>query len=309
MMAGNCAMLFVCAAAFAAFEATAGAGDDPFADALISYDQGANPAPGFTDPLTALGPPERFTGEGVFPGVVSVFNPPFGIDEIVSIGAGGHLLLRFNTPVTDDVRNPFGLDLLIFGNTGFIDAAFPGGIVGGLFGADGGTLEVSDDGINWVLVAGVAADGPWPTLGYLDAGPFDSLAGTIESNFTRPVDPSLTLADFMGLDNESVIELYAGSGGGVGIDLASVGIASISFVRISNPGDPQITPNVEIDALSDVSPLGDINMDGSVNVPDLLTLLAAWGPCAGPPDPCQADLDGDGTVAVPDLLILLANWG
>ena len=303
------ALCMVSAAAFAISDSWAQAGDDPFADAWISYDEGSNPAPGYTNPKTAVHSPERFTGEGVFPRVVSVFNPAFGVDEIVSIGAGGHLIVQFNTAVADDPRNPFGIDLLVFGNTGFIDGAFPGGIVGGVFGADGGTVELSADGVNWVLVAGVEADGPWPTLGYLDAGPYDTQPGTIESDFTRPVDPSLTLADFMGLDNEGVIALYTGSGGGVGIDIASTGLASINFVRITNPGNPQTTPNVEIDAMSDVSPLGDINMDGSVNVPDLLTLLAAWGPCPGPPDPCPADLDGDGTVAVPDLLILLANWG
>jgi len=50
--------------------------------------------------------------------------------------------------------------------------------------------------------------------------------------------------------------------------------------------------------------LGDIDGDGAVAVPDLLTLLAAWGPTSG----C-ADFDLDGVVGVPDLLILLANWG
>ncbi len=48
-----------------------------------------------------------------------------------------------------------------------------------------------------------------------------------------------------------------------------------------------------------------IDADGSVAVPDLLALLAAWGPNAGHP----ADLDGDGMVAVPDLLTMLAAWG
>ena len=49
----------------------------------------------------------------------------------------------------------------------------------------------------------------------------------------------------------------------------------------------------------------DMSGSGAVDVPDLLTLLAAWGTNPiGPPD-----LDGDGVVAVPDLLILLANWG
>ena len=41
----------------------------------------------------------------------------------------------------------------------------------------------------------------------------------------------------------------------------------------------------------------------------LLALLAAWGACEDPPEPCPADVNGDGAVDVTDLLILLANWG
>ncbi len=51
--------------------------------------------------------------------------------------------------------------------------------------------------------------------------------------------------------------------------------------------------------------LGDI--DGAVAVPDLLTLLAAWGPAA--PGCDLADLDVDGLVGRTDLELLLANWG
>ncbi len=54
--------------------------------------------------------------------------------------------------------------------------------------------------------------------------------------------------------------------------------------------------------------LGDLDGDGIVGVPDLLTLLAAWGPCVSCAN-CPADLDGDCAVSVPDLLTLLANWG
>ena len=57
-----------------------------------------------------------------------------------------------------------------------------------------------------------------------------------------------------------------------------------------------------------VSPLGDLDGDGSVGVPDLLILLGAWGPCADCND-CPADIDGDCSVGVKDLLILLGNWG
>ena len=55
---------------------------------------------------------------------------------------------------------------------------------------------------------------------------------------------------------------------------------------------------------------GDLNGDCTVNVPDLLALLAAWGPCSVPcPPTCVADVNGDCLVGVPDLLALLANWG
>ena len=51
--------------------------------------------------------------------------------------------------------------------------------------------------------------------------------------------------------------------------------------------------------------LWDLDANGLVGVPDLLALLASWGPCEG----CPADFDGDGDVGVKDLLILLGNWG
>ena len=123
---------------------------------------------------------------------------------------------------------------------------------------------------------------------------------------TRP------LKDFLGRNNDEVIELYAGSGGGTGIDLAWVALDAISYVRISNPGDPQTTPAIEVDATADVAPLtnpADINGDGTVGIGDFLLLLAAWGPCPEPPRPCPADLDGDGIVGIGDMLILFGAWG
>ena len=49
----------------------------------------------------------------------------------------------------------------------------------------------------------------------------------------------------------------------------------------------------------------DTNIDGSVNVTDLLALLAAWGSNPGHP----ADINDDGNVNVTDLLALLGAWG
>ncbi len=51
--------------------------------------------------------------------------------------------------------------------------------------------------------------------------------------------------------------------------------------------------------------LWDLNGNGSVDVPDLLALLAAWGTNPGG----TPDFDCSGSVGCPDLSMLLANWG
>ncbi len=207
-------------------------------------------AAGYNVPASALGEPTRYTGVGVFPGAVTPFNPPFLGSEIVSIGEGGSLTLKFNEPVANDAANPFGVDLLIFGNAGYIDTNFPTGTAGGLFGAGNGTVEVSADGTHWTLAPGAHADNAFPALGYLDlADPYAPSPGSVLSDFTRPVDPAFNP---LGLAFPQIVAGYAGSGGGTGVDIGSLGLSSISYVRITNPAGSGTT--VEIDAMADVVP-------------------------------------------------------
>jgi len=290
------------------FSSSAQAGDDPFADEVISFTQGVGGSPAYNIPASALGSPDRISGE-CFGGsdVISAFSQAYCPDEIVSIGAGGELVVKFNTPVTDDPNNLYGIDLLLFGNAGFIDSNYPSGVVDGVF-AEGGAIHVSADGINWIETKGLDADGLWPTVGFNDAGAYVQTPGSSPSDFTRPVDPSLTLDDFMGLNNDGVLELYRGSGGGTGIDLAAVNLPAVSYVRISLPPDAQfISP--EIDAVADVSPRqpGDVNLDGIIDVADLLLVIGAWGAAVpgGPP----ADFDLNSVVDVQDLLVVISHWG
>jgi hypothetical protein len=235
------------------------------------------------------------------PSVVSPFSPAWGPNEVLSIGAGGMLVLSFDTPVHDDDENPFGIDLLLFGNTGLTDGAYPAGICSGVFGADGGTVEVSADGMTWHLVDS-EADGPWPTIGWLDAGPYDTVLGTVPADALRPVDPATSFNSVIGQGHEAIVELYSGSAGGIGIDLAGVGLPSISFVRISVPDDAFLTP--ELDAIVDVGRWGDANGDHAITVDDVLTVVGHFGQTGV----LLADRDWDGTVGVNDLLIVLETW-
>src|SRR6266478_4665307 len=89
----------------------------PVADEIISYDPGVGFAPRFTNSDAALGEPSRINPYG---DPTDPFDPPYGTNQIVSIGAGGSLTVEFKTPILNHPNNLFGLDFTIFGNTGFI---------------------------------------------------------------------------------------------------------------------------------------------------------------------------------------------
>ncbi len=277
--------------------------ESPFASEVVSYNPGVGAVAGFTTPSVALGEPERFTGEGLFPTCVTPFAPSFRPNEIVSLGVGGVLVLAFDHPVLDDPRNPYGIDLLVFGNSFFTELK-PGAGVGGALASEGGRISISADGVMWTVVRGVAADGMFPTMGYRDSGPYSSVAGSINTDFLRPVNPTLTMNDLAGLDYESLVTLYDGSGGGAGVDIGAHGLSMVRFVRIEGAERAGYSP--EIDAIADVAPLlnaGDLDGDGVVGAADLAMLLAAWNS-----DDPVADLDGNGIVGAADLAQLLAAW-
>lgn len=224
---------------------------DPWADRVVSFDAGSGGSSGYDIADSTLGSPTRFTGVNFgFPSAVTPFSPPFEPGDIVSLGVGGWLTVAFDEPVTNDAANPFGIDLLIFGNSFYFDTDFPNGRVGG-FAGEGGTVEVSADGHSWCTVPLANADAGFPTLGYLDlASPYSDVPGLVDSDFTRPVDPTF---DPNGKSFAELVTGYNHSGGGLGIDLSAVGLDSISYVRVSNPDGAGGTP--EIDAFADVSPV------------------------------------------------------
>lgn len=208
----------------------------PFATQVLNYNAGVGAAPGYTgDSSVVLGSPERYTGElSPFPGDVTMFSSPFGTDEILSIGAGGWVTVAFDAPLVNDPSHLHGVDLIVFGNTFFnLDFGNPNFPIVGI-SPEPGIVEVSADGSDWRPLS-CAADGLFPTQGYLDSGEFGFPAGSIPTNFLKPVNPSLTIGDFVGLTYSQALALYDGSGGGTPCDIAESGLTSAAFVRVRVP--------------------------------------------------------------------------
>ncbi|MBI5866428.1 MAG: hypothetical protein HZB38_18310 [Planctomycetes bacterium] len=227
---------------------------DPWADRVVSYDPGQAQAAGYGNPMVSLGSPERFTGESDYPSAVTMFSPPFGGDEIVQIDRGGALVVAFDEPIVDDPVHPYGVDLIVFGNGGFMDDDFPNGRIsssGDMFGVDPMRVSVSADGVYFTSL-GIFNEGFVPTQGYRDVGPFSGTPGIDPTDFTVPVDPSLTVADFAGLEYAQALALYGKSGGGTPIDLHSSGLESIQYVKIEPVNELPGDVSVEIDAFATV---------------------------------------------------------
>lgn len=228
-------------------------GGSLFADRVISYEPGVGAAARFQDPRSALGAPSHANpfGEDTDP-----FNPPYGTNQLVSIGAGGWLVLQFHTPLLNHPLHPHGLDFTIFGGAGFIitnefdpvtfDWIGIPATDGSLFAQNPGAtrISVSRDGLTYYELDPLlapAADSFPPTDGSGDA--------------FIPVSPGLSAVDFAGATLDDIRTLYAGSAGGASFDISwardpqgrPVFLPEINFIRVD-----VLSGKAEIDAVATV---------------------------------------------------------
>src|SRR5713101_5083744 len=198
----------------------------PFADEIISYDPGVGFAPRFTNPDAALGEPSRINPYG---DATDPFDPPYGTNQIVSIGAGGSLVVEFQTPILNHPNNLYGFDFIIFGNAFFTVTNWIGtpATDGSLFTQSAGAtrVSVSRDGVNFYLLN--------PALA-----------------------PAVMQSDFAGATLDDIRALYNGSGGGAAYDISwaqdanenSVFLPEINFIRVD-----VLSGKAEIDAFAAVA--------------------------------------------------------
>lgn len=242
-----------------------------FAAEVVSYNSGTGFATEFGTGLaydlteSVIGEPSRVT-PGQFGGPIDPFNPPYLREQLLSMGSGGHVTVRLDSPASNLPSNPYGIDFIIFTSAGFVivNGDYSGGGItdGSLFSASTGLTEVSVsyDGINYFTLDPTLA----PPVG--TQFPTD---GTGE--FTRPVDPVLTVDDFNGLNLSEIRLRYDGSAGGTPYDLDwardeegnPVLLDEINFIRVDI-----LEGRLEIDGFSTVQ---------SVPEPSTWLLLLAGG--------------------------------
>lgn len=234
------------------------------------------------DPAAALGHPSlHVSGYGTIPDhPVTPGESAWGDDQIVKLvapdesddDAVGWVSIEFDHPVIDDLRNPFGLDFLVFSyrfvnvSGGYYSTDDPAGVTpAGTMYAPRGIVEVSQDGATWFAAGLIGTNAFAPTLSHVYA-PTHADTNLFSGNLwwgattdaTRPVDPAVILDDFTGMTLAQMCMLYDGSAGGTGFDISALDLPTdsqgrkwIRFVRIASadPGD-----EISIDAVADVSP-------------------------------------------------------
>jgi len=250
-------------------------GEDPWADRVVQS-VALSPNSGFDTPLLTLGSP-----------VGGVTSAPNNL-SLASLGiAGSFLVLGFDTPITDDPLNPFGLDCIVYSNAFWI-----GGNPQNKFG-EAALIEISEDANNNGL-----ADDPW----YLIPGSRNYAQGVLPSGIAPPapslvgVNPNYTDADplnnldeytwgyaeltptqkqyldnYLRPDDPMRVGLSPRSGGGDAFDIAwavdgagaPAGITRFHFIRIWSFITGGATP--EIEAVADVAPNVDTDNDGIVD--------------------------------------------
>lgn len=181
--------------------------------------------------------------------------PAFRATELAWLGEGGYIAAAFSHPVRDDDNNPYGIDLIVFGNafqviggnSGWSNGDPQATTVSGSGYYEPGIVSVSQDGVTWysfttdsdfmaddenfITQSDDHEDGPFcdsfaATMGRLyDPNHADLNLGSWNewwagpANPTMPVDPSLTFSDMAGLSVAEISGVYGYSAGGTGYDI------------------------------------------------------------------------------------------
>lgn len=235
----------------------------------------------YNDPASLLGQPTTDFFDPFSSGTkerrVKIVEPPFNLDVtqtdklITTLNQGSSITVQFEQPIFDDPGNPYGIDLLVFGNAFYAAAGAVNesnldsvNLAGGGFfeplkvsvspGYAGAEGQIAGEPSTWdwyLYDDGPYADTGFPTQAY-HWDRENSRWSDQMMDFTKPVNPVFA-AEFEqgGMSIADAIGLYDGSGGGTGFDLAPSGFDSIQYVRVEGMSG---FSGGEVDAIAAVRP-------------------------------------------------------
>ena len=255
---------------------------DCFPDRVALFTPGTVSSPPLFDswqPGIVLGPPGNAT-------------PTTGSLTVMSLGHGGVIVLEFTD---NEIVDRPGPDFIVFENPFFCSAVPLSAADDYSVFVEPGIVEASDDGVTWRLFPYDATALAQVTTSCTDRSLIDRLRGLMG------ITPSFT-GNWIVPDDPAVFDPASPGGvsghGGDAFDLATVGLASARFIRITDPnlplGVPGSADGLDLDAVVAIHarPLGwdGPDADGDGLSDDAETFLYHTNPA----DP---DTDGDG---VPD---------
>ena len=228
------------------------AAESPFGAQVVNYSTACRDLR-FNNPNNVLGAPARFVkvysgdmggvSSDAYGGVVHPVVPGYTGGLHLSLVSPddeepGYVVIAFDHDVLDDPDNPFGVDFIVFGNSGCTKSTTTGMTALD----DPATCRLTASGFPEESVVEVAQDpnGPWygserwrtsdgfaPTLGHV-YDPANADTNLYSGNLwwgaptdpTFPVDPRISFTDCAGLTLAELCQRYNGSAGGAGYDLA-----------------------------------------------------------------------------------------
>jgi hypothetical protein len=248
----------------------------------------ANP---YNNPAAVLGRPTlRFFDpyDGDVTDRVSIIDDPYNvtpddIDVITEIKSDGQITVNMGRKIYDNPNNPYGIDLIVYGNS-FFSASDTSGIISdktdlsvatlstGIYGHQT-IVSVSQDGTNWYAFSNTPVLFPDNAYRWDDTN--DSWTDE-EMNPTKPLNPFIYTNNFGGQTVANGLDQFVGAAGGTGYALRASGFRWIQYVRV------QPAPGVYtvIDAIAAVDPavVGDALSIAPDNLASGITNLAFQNP-------------------------------
>lgn len=237
---------------------TTAAHSQQFASSVSGYsDLSTNPS--YSNPNAALGQPTTLANDGFGDlyhdsMVVSAYGTdPQGNNLLVSLGntGQGSLTVKFDqSPLTHSDSHWYGDDFIVYSNQFFVadQYADTNSDMTQIHLTDGSTfgtlptVSVSSDDINFITLSPADSilfpENPYKWVGISTQNPSGWDDSSLQ-DFSKPVDPSLTAADFAGHSvTDAANNLYNGSAGGTAFSLANTPFATsgIQYVRFTGSG-------------------------------------------------------------------------